>query len=81
MLLQAVSLAGAFLILFAYAAHQAGRMSRETPIYHVTNALGGGMLLVVAIAASQVGFILLEGVWTVISLAALVRGRRTVPND
>lgn len=79
MLLQAASLAGAFLILFAYAAHQAGKMSRDTPLYHVTNALGGGLLLVVAIAARQAGFILLEGVWTAISLAALFRGRRIAP--
>jgi len=78
-LLQASSLAGAFLILFAYAAHQAGKMSRDTPLYHVTNALGGGLLLVVAIAARQAGFILLEGVWTAISLAALFRGRRIAP--
>ena len=77
MLLQATSLAGAFLILFAYAAHQAGKMSRATPLYHVTNALGGGLLLVVAVAARQAGFIVLEGVWTLISLAALVRGRRS----
>jgi hypothetical protein len=77
MLLQATSLAGAFLILFAYAAHQAGKMSRETPVYHVTNALGGGLLLVVAVAASQAGFIVLEGVWTLISLAALARGFRS----
>jgi hypothetical protein len=77
MLLQATSLAGAFLILFAYAAHQAGKMSRETPVYHVTNALGGGLLLVVAVAARQAGFIVLEGVWTLISLAALARGFRS----
>lgn len=77
MLLQAISLAGAFLILVAYAAHQAGRMSRDTPIYHVTNAVGGGLLLIVAVAARQAGFIVLEGVWTVISLAALARGFRS----
>ena len=77
MWLQAASLVGAFLILFAYAAHQAGRMSRETPVYHITNALGGGLLLVVAVAARQIGFIVLEGVWTVISLVALFRGPRS----
>ncbi|HKQ98387.1 MAG TPA: hypothetical protein VJV75_10960 [Candidatus Polarisedimenticolia bacterium] len=76
MLLQATSLVGALLILLAYAAHQAGRMSRETPVYHVTNALGGGLLLVVALEARQAGFIVLEGVWTLISLAALFRARR-----
>ena len=76
MLFQGLSLAGAALILFAYAAHQAGRMSRDTPLYHVTNAIGGGLLLIVAVSARQAGFIVLEGVWTVISLAALARGRR-----
>lgn len=80
MLLQAASLAGAFLILLAYAAHQAGRMSRDTPVYHVVNALGGALLLVVAVQARQAGFILLEGVWTAISLAALARGRRIAPH-
>jgi hypothetical protein len=73
--LQVASLIGAALILVAYAAHQAGRMSRDTPAYHVVNAAGGALLLVVAVAARQAGFIVLEGVWTVISLAALLRGR------
>lgn len=76
MLLQGLSLAGAALILCAYAAHQAGRMSRDTPLYHVTNAIGGALLLIVAVSARQAGFIVLEGVWTVISLAALARGGR-----
>lgn len=71
--LQTASLVGAFLILAAYAAHQAGRLSRDTASYHAVNAAGGALLLVAAVAARQVGFIVLEGVWTVISLAALVR--------
>ena len=73
MLLQLTSIAGAVLILAAYAAHQAGRMSRETPAYHMINAGGGALLLVAAVATWQLGFIILEGVWTVISLAALLR--------
>ena len=73
MLMQGTSILGALLILAAYAAHQAGRMSRETPSYHAVNALGGALLLVVAVAARQVGFIVLEGAWTAISLGALVR--------
>jgi uncharacterized membrane protein len=32
---------------------------------------------VVAVAARQIGFILLEGVWTAISVAALWRNLRT----
>ena len=72
-LLQATSILGALLILVAYAAHQAGRLSRDTAAYHAVNAAGGALLLVVAIAARQIGFIVLEGVWTAISLAALLR--------
>jgi uncharacterized membrane protein len=77
-LLQAVSIAGALLILAAYAAHQAGRMSRDTAAYHAINAVGGALLLLVAWAAWQIGFILLEGAWMILSLLALarVRGRR-----
>lgn len=76
MLLQLISIAGAVLILAAYAAHQAGRMSRETPAYHVINAGGGALLLVTAVATWQIGFIVLEGAWTIISLVALVRPGR-----
>jgi hypothetical protein len=73
MRLQVASLLGAALILAAYAGHQAGRMGRDSAIYHLINALGAALLLVVAVAARQIGFIILEGVWTAISLAALVR--------
>jgi hypothetical protein len=71
--LQIASIAGAVLILMAYAAHQAGRMGRDTALYNLANAVGGALLLWVAVAARQIGFIILEGVWTAISLAGLVR--------
>jgi ABC-type enterobactin transport system permease subunit len=54
-LLQLTSIAGAVLVLAAYAAHQAGRMSRETAAYHVINAGGGALLLVAAVATRQIG--------------------------
>ena len=77
MWLQAASLLGALLILAAYAAHQAGRMDRDTAAYNLINAAGALLLLVVAVRARQLGFILLEGTWTVISLAALRRDGRS----
>jgi hypothetical protein len=75
-MMQFVSLLGAALILGAYAAHQVGRMGRESILYHSLNALGGFILCVVAVDASQAGFIVLEGAWTAISLGALVRTAR-----
>jgi len=78
--LQAASLVGALLILAAYAAHQAGRIDRDTASYNLVNAAGALLLLVVAIRARQVGFILLEGTWTAISLWALRRPRKSAPS-
>ncbi|MEE9293066.1 MAG: hypothetical protein V3U83_09090 [Acidobacteriota bacterium] len=75
-MIQFVSIIGAALILIGYAAHQGGWMGRDSLRYHVINAAGGAILLVVAIQAIQIGFILLEGVWTAISLAAIIRVAR-----
>jgi predicted membrane protein len=72
-MIQAVSIVGALLILVAYAAHQGGALGRDSITYHVLNILGGAVLLVVAVHHLQIGFIILESVWTGISVAALVR--------
>ena len=76
MLLQGASLAGAVIILLAYAAHQAGWVGGRATLYHAANAVGAALLLVVALAARQAGFVLLEGAWTLVSLAALLRDWR-----
>ena len=70
---QIVSVVGATLILVAYAAHQAGWTGRDSYLYHVLNAVGGLVLLAVAIDAVQIGFIILEAAWTAVSLVALLR--------
>jgi len=70
---QIISIVGAALILFAYGAHQVGWMGRGSYLYHLLNAVGGIVLGAVAIEAYQIGFIVLEGAWTVISIAAIVR--------
>lgn len=72
-MIQAASLLGAALILAAYAAHQSGRMGRESLAYHIVNAVGGAILFGVAVDSSQLGFIVLEGAWTAISLYAIAR--------
>jgi len=79
LLIQFVSLVGAVLILAAYAAHQAGRMGRDSLVYHALNAAGGLVLCAVALEARQIGFVVLEGVWTAISLAAIGRFLRRRP--
>lgn len=75
-MIQAASLLGAALILAAYAAHQSGRMGPQSLTYHIVNAVGGAILFGVAVDSSQLGFILLEGAWTAISLYAIARSLR-----
>jgi hypothetical protein len=71
--IQLVSLLGALTILLAYAANQFGRLRTTSFAYSVSNALGAGILTVVAAVEEQWGFLLLEGVWTLVSLAALAQ--------
>jgi hypothetical protein len=40
------------------------------------NVLGAGTLAVLAVLDRQYGFLLLEGVWTLVSLASLARPAR-----
>ena len=72
---QAVSIVGAALILAAYGANQAGWLDRTRQLYSVLNFVGSVILTVIAWRAGQWGFVLLEGVWALISIPPLVRGR------
>ena len=74
---QSVSVVGALLILAAYAGHQLGRLDREHAAYHWLNLLGALILTVIAYRAQQWGFVLLEGVWTAVSLPGVLGRRRS----
>jgi hypothetical protein len=72
---QAVAVLGAILILGAYVAHQSGRLDRTQPAYHWMNLIGSVILTIVAFRARQWGFVLLEGVWAIVSVPPLLRRR------
>ncbi len=75
---QFVSFLGALLILVAYAGHQMGWMNPRSASYNVLNAVGSGILGYIAFHPFQIGFVVLETVWTLISVYALLRPRRIV---
>jgi hypothetical protein len=75
---QAVQIFGSILILIPFALAQWGRTSAHSKGYLTLNLLGSAVLAAQAGLTSQWGFLLLEGVWAVVSLFGLVavlRGR------
>ena len=78
-MLQTISVVGALAILGAYAAGQFGLADASKLSYQAANLLGSAALTVVAVVDWQLGFILLEGAWALMSLwgiAAILRGAR-----
>jgi hypothetical protein len=77
---QVISLAGAAMILAAFAGQQTGRLRPEDRLYLALNVAGSAILTWFAVEARNLGLIALEGSWAVISLASIWatarRGRR-----
>jgi hypothetical protein len=77
--LQAVSILGALAVLGAFAADQFGWIDPGRLSYALANFVGAGILTVVAAIEAQVGFIVLQGAWTLISLWGMVAILRDRP--
>ena len=73
---QAIQIVGALLILAAFAAVQFNRMSPNSRIYLTLNLVGSAILAVLAWHESQWGFLLLEGVWAIVSAWGLTNALR-----
>ena len=69
---QLIQIVGALLILAAFAAVQFDRMRPDSRLYLALNLVGSAILAVLAVAAAQWGFVLLEGVWAIVSAWGLV---------
>jgi len=76
---QLVQISGAILILAAYAGAQFGRLDQHSVSYLVLNLVGSAILAVLAAVESQYGFLLLEGVWAIVTAWSLVQVLRGPP--
>ena len=73
---QVIQVVGALLILAAFVAVQLERMRSDSRLYLALNLAGSAILAVLALLASQWGFVLLDGVWAVVSAWGLVASLR-----
>ena len=71
-MLQIVSVLGALAILGAYIANQLRFIGPSNMSYSVMNFIGSTILTVIAVIEVQWGFILLEGVWALMSLWGII---------
>jgi hypothetical protein len=70
---QTVQIAGTLLILVPFILAQLGRVQPSHKVYTLLNLLGSTILAVQAGQAAEWGFLLLEGVWALVSLIAIIR--------
>ena len=64
---QVIQIVGALIILGAFAAQQLGELPTDSRLYLLANLVGSVILAILAVIESQLGFILLEGVWAIVS--------------
>ncbi len=68
---QVIQIVGALIILGAFAASQVGELPNDSRLYLVLNVVGSTILAVLAAVEGQIGFLLLEGVWALVSAWSL----------
>ena len=73
---QAVQVAGALAILAGFVLAQMGRLRPDAVAYLSLNLVGSTILAVDAAIGGEPGFLLLEGVWALVSAVGLARALR-----
>ncbi len=69
---QTVEIVAALMVLGAFAGAQAGWLGQRSYAYLVLNVVGAGVLAYIAYDHRTWGFLMLEGVWALVSAASLL---------
>ena len=76
---QGIQIVGALAILAGFVLAQLGRLRTDAIAYLVLNLVGSTILAVDAALGGEPGFLLLEGVWALVSAVGLARTLRRQP--
>ena len=68
-----VQIVGSLFVLVPFVLVQAGKLTPTRISFLAANVVGSGILAVDALVGQQWGFLLLEGVWAVVSVVGLIR--------
>lgn len=71
---------GVFQILLAYILNASGKLHRNDIRYILLNIIGAAMACLASILMKYLPFIILEGVWTIVSIHSLLRIHKTIQN-
>lgn len=72
---QAISIVGAVIVLGAYLGLQRDWLRAHSRMYNGLNFVGAVLLLWVALADQQAGFIIVEGSWALLSVPGMIKSK------
>ena len=72
-----VQIVGALLILSAFLLTQIKMLDAQSKVYLLLNLVGSAVLTWIALINQDWGFLLLEGVWAIVSAVGLARAARS----
>ncbi len=64
---------GVFQILLAYVLNVAGKLNQKDLAFILLNLVGAGMACLASVLMQYLPFIILEGVWAIVSLFSFIR--------
>ena len=68
---------GVFLILLAYILNVFGRLQHQDLAFILLNLIGASLACLASVLMNYVPFIVLEAIWSLVSLVSLIRHRKT----